>query len=110
MPADTFVGHVHLKVSDVPRASAFYRDALGFEEQAQLPSAAFLVRRRLPPSRRAELVAEQRRRERRRTAHRACARSSSTLGDAPALEALERRLADAGADAQTPTERTPTAS
>jgi len=36
------LGHVHLKVSDVPRAEAFYRDALGFEEQAQIPSAAFL--------------------------------------------------------------------
>jgi catechol 2,3-dioxygenase len=42
MPPGTVVGHVHLKVSDVPRASAFYRDALGFEEQAQLPSAAFV--------------------------------------------------------------------
>ncbi len=41
--ADTSVGHVHLKVSDVPRAAAFYRDALGLEEQAQLPSAAFLA-------------------------------------------------------------------
>jgi len=39
---DTAVGHVHLKVADVPRAAAFYRDALGLEEQAQLPSAAFL--------------------------------------------------------------------
>ena len=38
----TVVGHVHLKVSDVPRAAAFYRDALGFTEQARLPSAAFL--------------------------------------------------------------------
>jgi catechol 2,3-dioxygenase len=38
----TGVGHVHLKVSDVPRANAFYRDALGLQEQAQLPSAAFL--------------------------------------------------------------------
>jgi catechol 2,3-dioxygenase len=38
----THVGHVHLKVADVPRASAFYRDALGFDEQAQLPSAAFV--------------------------------------------------------------------
>jgi catechol 2,3-dioxygenase len=36
------VGHVHLKVADVPRANAFYRDVLGFEEQAQIPSAAFL--------------------------------------------------------------------
>jgi len=42
MAADTAIGHVHLKVSDVPRAVAFYRDALGFEEQAQLPSAGFL--------------------------------------------------------------------
>ncbi len=39
----TAIGHVHLKVSDVPRANAFYRDALGLEEQAQLPSAAFLA-------------------------------------------------------------------
>jgi catechol 2,3-dioxygenase len=38
----TAIGHVHLKVSDVPRADAFYREALGFEEQAQLPSAAFV--------------------------------------------------------------------
>ncbi len=38
----TAIGHVHLKVSDVPRADAFYRQALGFEEQAQLPSAAFV--------------------------------------------------------------------
>lgn len=38
----TGIGHVHLQVSDVPSALAFYRDALGFEEQAQLPSAAFL--------------------------------------------------------------------
>ncbi|HEY2397830.1 MAG TPA: VOC family protein, partial [Solirubrobacteraceae bacterium] len=38
----TSVGHVHLKVSDVPRAAAFYRDVLGFEEQATMPSAAFL--------------------------------------------------------------------
>jgi catechol 2,3-dioxygenase len=42
MPADTGAGHVHLKVADVSRAAAFYRDALGFDEQAQLPSAAFL--------------------------------------------------------------------
>jgi catechol 2,3-dioxygenase len=39
----TGIGHVHLKVADVQRASAFYRDALGFEEQAQLPSAAFVA-------------------------------------------------------------------
>lgn len=43
MEPGTAVGHVHLKVSDVPRAASFYRDALGFEERAQLPSAAFLA-------------------------------------------------------------------
>jgi catechol 2,3-dioxygenase len=42
MPADTAVGHVHLKVADVPRAVSFYRDALGLQEQARLPSAGFL--------------------------------------------------------------------
>jgi catechol 2,3-dioxygenase len=39
----TFVGHVHLKVADVPRTEAFYTDALGFEERARLPSAAFVA-------------------------------------------------------------------
>jgi catechol 2,3-dioxygenase len=42
IPAGTTVGHVHLKVSEVPRSAGFYRDTLGFEEQARLPSAAFL--------------------------------------------------------------------
>jgi catechol 2,3-dioxygenase len=42
MPTDTAIGHVHLKVADVPRAVSFYRDALGLQEQARLPSAGFL--------------------------------------------------------------------
>ncbi len=42
MPTDTAIGHVHLKVSDVPHAVAFYRDALGLDEQASLASAGFL--------------------------------------------------------------------
>jgi catechol 2,3-dioxygenase len=37
----TGIGHVHLKVADVPRSDSFYR-GLGFEEPAQLPSAAFV--------------------------------------------------------------------
>jgi catechol 2,3-dioxygenase len=46
-PGDTLapgtgIGHVHLKVTDVERAASFYRDALGMDEQARLPSAAFL--------------------------------------------------------------------
>jgi catechol 2,3-dioxygenase len=39
----TVVGHVHLKVSDVDRAVSFYRDALGFDLQAHMPSAAFVA-------------------------------------------------------------------
>jgi catechol 2,3-dioxygenase len=93
MPTDTFVGHVHLKVSDVPRAAAFYRDTLGFEEQAQLPSAAFLSaggyhhhvglnswqsRGESPPSESAPGLR----------------RVEFELGHSDALAALERRLAD----------------
>ena len=37
------VGHVHLKVADLDRAVAFYRDVLGFSETARMGSrAAFL--------------------------------------------------------------------
>ncbi len=37
------VGHVHLKVADLDRAVAFYRDVLGFEVQTTLgDQAAFL--------------------------------------------------------------------
>jgi catechol 2,3-dioxygenase len=36
------VGHVHLKVADLDRAVAFYRDVLGFELMATMPQAAFL--------------------------------------------------------------------
>jgi catechol 2,3-dioxygenase len=93
MPPETGVGHVHLKVSEVPRASAFYRDALGFEEQAELPSAAFLSaggyhhhvglnswqsRGEGPPPDSAPGLR----------------RVQFELGDAEALEAIERRLAD----------------
>ncbi len=40
---DTRIGHVHLKVADLDRAIAFYRDILGFEvTQRYGPSAAFL--------------------------------------------------------------------
>jgi catechol 2,3-dioxygenase len=95
MPTDTGIGHVHLKVSDVPRAVAFYRDVLGLDEQARLPSAGFLsaggyhhhvglnswqsqggraAPDRAPGLRQVELE----------------------LSDAEALRALERRLAEAG--------------
>jgi catechol 2,3-dioxygenase len=40
---ETFIGHVHLKVSDLARAIAFYRDAFGFDVMEQMgDSAAFL--------------------------------------------------------------------
>jgi catechol 2,3-dioxygenase len=39
----THIGHVHLKVSHVPRAVEFYRDTLGFSLRAEMPSAAFLA-------------------------------------------------------------------
>jgi catechol 2,3-dioxygenase len=41
-PAETRIGHVHLKVSDLERAVAFYRDLLGFELLYNMGSAAFL--------------------------------------------------------------------
>jgi catechol 2,3-dioxygenase len=90
----TAIGHVHLKVSDVPRAAAFYRDALGLQEQARLPSAAFLSAggyhhhvalnswqsrgAGAPPDDAPGLRAVE-----------------FELGDADALAALERRLAEA---------------
>jgi catechol 2,3-dioxygenase len=36
------IGHVHLKVSDLERAVAFYTEALGFELQTRMPGAAFV--------------------------------------------------------------------
>lgn len=40
----TVMGHVHLKVSELERSIAFYRDALGLDLRAQLgPQAAFLA-------------------------------------------------------------------
>jgi catechol 2,3-dioxygenase len=43
IPADTKIGHVHLKVSDIERALTFYRDILGFEiTQWYGKSAVFL--------------------------------------------------------------------
>ncbi|HEU5310047.1 MAG TPA: VOC family protein, partial [Candidatus Eisenbacteria bacterium] len=36
------IGHVHLKVSDLDRAVAFYHGVLGFEVTQRMPGAAFL--------------------------------------------------------------------
>lgn len=43
LPPDVRVGHIHLKVADLDRAVAFYRDVLGFDEVVRMgDSAAFL--------------------------------------------------------------------
>jgi catechol 2,3-dioxygenase len=43
LPAGTRVGHVHLRVADLPDTIAFYRDVIGFDLMAQLGrQAAFL--------------------------------------------------------------------
>ena len=43
LPAGTVMGHVHLRVSEIPATIGFYRDVLGFDLMAALgPQAAFL--------------------------------------------------------------------
>jgi catechol 2,3-dioxygenase len=43
LPARTVMGHVHLRVSEIPATIGFYRDVLGFDLTAALgPQAAFL--------------------------------------------------------------------
>lgn len=42
LPAETRIGHVHLKVADLPRAIRFYRDLLGFDLVFDFGTAAFL--------------------------------------------------------------------
>jgi catechol 2,3-dioxygenase len=39
---ETRIGHVHLKVADLPRAVAFWRDVLGLTLMLERPGAAFL--------------------------------------------------------------------
>lgn len=42
VPAGTSIGHIHLQVTDMQKALAFYRDLLGFEVMVDMGSAAFL--------------------------------------------------------------------
>src|SRR5258708_19808070 len=42
IPAETRIGHVHLKVADLERAIGFYPDYLGFHLLFSFQSAAFL--------------------------------------------------------------------
>ncbi len=43
IPAETKIGHVHLKVSDIDKALAFYRDLLGFEETLRYGTQAVFL-------------------------------------------------------------------
>src|SRR2546428_5174530 len=42
IPAQTRIGHVHIKVADLERAIGFYHDYLGFDLLFNMGSAAFL--------------------------------------------------------------------
>ena len=42
LPAGTRIGHIHLRVSDIPQAERFYHTILGFDITARMPSALFL--------------------------------------------------------------------
>lgn len=43
VPAGTRIGHVHLKVSDINKALAFYKDLLGFEITARYGTQAVFI-------------------------------------------------------------------
>jgi catechol 2,3-dioxygenase len=42
LSAGTRIGHIHLQVSDITQADAFYHGVLGFDVMAQLPQALFV--------------------------------------------------------------------
>ncbi len=42
MPAGTVIGHMHLRVGDIPQAEAFYSGVLGFDVVARWPGALFV--------------------------------------------------------------------
>ncbi|OAP40751.1 glyoxalase [Sinorhizobium glycinis] len=39
----TVIGHIHLQVSDIPQADAFFRDILGLDLMARYPGASFFA-------------------------------------------------------------------
>ncbi len=98
MGAQTTIGHVHLKVADVPRAVAFYRDALGLDEQARLPSAGFLSAGGYHHHIGLNSWQSQGGRPAPDSAP-GLRRIDVELSDAEALNALERRLVEAGSEA-----------
>lgn len=42
LPAGTRIGHMHLRVGDIPQAEHFYHDILGFDIVAKMPGALFV--------------------------------------------------------------------
>lgn len=42
LPAGTVIGHMHLRVGDIPQAEAFYSGVLGFDVVARWPGALFV--------------------------------------------------------------------
>jgi catechol 2,3-dioxygenase len=42
MPKGTTLGHIHLQVTDIDETARFYRDVLGFDIVARMPSALFM--------------------------------------------------------------------
>jgi len=42
LPAETRIGHIHLRVANIDRAVHFYRDLMGFDLLMNMGSAAFL--------------------------------------------------------------------
>ncbi len=42
MPEGTTIGHMHLRVGDIPQAQAFYSGIIGFDVVAAMPSALFV--------------------------------------------------------------------
>ncbi len=42
MPSGTTLGHIHLQVTDIEETARFYRDILGFDIVARMPSALFM--------------------------------------------------------------------
>ena len=44
IPAQTRIGHVHLKVADLERALKFYRDLFGFEVSNTMATVPYLFR------------------------------------------------------------------
>ncbi len=43
VPAQTRIGHVHLKVADLERSLSFYRDLLGFKEMQRYGDSAVFI-------------------------------------------------------------------